>query len=228
MSKSKDLKQDKRIAKLESANKPEMKYGYVDYTISGGSGQQNTNAISVVPLTNLLSRGSLSANQYIGESIRVKRIKVSLMVWGNTAASAYNFFRFMIVRAPGVRTSAQNYIGGAELLKYYDVTNIRCNNVYSDYNMSTVSTRNEQDKESIRIYKDIKMNLRGGAIEVDANYRKIEFDINFKNPVKINQPNGDASTISNGIYLCVFGGKSITATDNPYFQGLVTYYYFDE
>lgn len=223
----KDKQQDRKIARIEKNLQPELKFGYLAYTLNS-AGQQNTNAISIIPLVNGFTRGTASQNNFTGDAIKVKRITGSFAVWGNTGASAYNFWRMMIVRIPGARTSASGYITGSELLNYYTTTNDYWNNYHSDYEPSTVSMKYESDNGSIKVYRDIKIPFRSASIEVDKNYRTAEFEINFKNPVKTTMPNGDNTTINNGIYCVIFGGKSTTATDNPVFNGIINSYYYDD
>lgn len=230
---TKDKKQDKKLSKLFQLVKAETKH----ITALSSSPLQlgsNTNSIVQTLLTDckqgVAGDGVLGDTIRLGDSIQVNKLKIRGYCTYNEQSA--NFLRFILVRVKGLYRT----VTGPQLLESYDTTDVRFNNMLSDYNHDYCKVKGESDTNAndVEILWDRVFPFKGALINGTPGYaiygdtpnKYFKKTIKFKKPLEVTY---NVNSQANGhLAMIVLPGCDTTNTSNPNYCFAVNVYFTDK
>jgi len=212
--KSKDKRQDRKIAQLYKWISPELKNFSAVHATDSIPGQ-STNALVVTNIANP-AQGT-AANQRIGNSISVHGIELRGSALNpGTATSQLQFIRIMIIHDKRYNGTDPT---GAELLNGYNVTDVSMANAYSTVNTNFVANRLSGKSGQIRVLYDNTCYLPSNLVTTSGCATQLQcpfyFRKMYKKPLKVGF---EGSTSEAGqIFIVVFPGSDTTGNSNPFY-----------
>lgn len=235
--KSKDVKQDKAIKKLQNLIKPEWKNHVARFEGAASNipiQPTNANAMVADHIT-AIAQGT-AANQRIGNTIFVRRIAIrgSCLNPGELT-NQFQFVRIMIVQDNRYNGTAP---AGAEILNNYSVTDVDMMNAYSQPNYTYIAHKDFNRGGRIRILYDKTIYLTSDSATVHTSSPDTAYAysnthpqygfskvLNFKKPLVVTY---EGSNYESGqIFVCTFPGSDTTNTDDPYLSWMTHVMYTD-
>jgi len=216
-----DRIQDKRIKKIETTLRPEVKNLQTFYPGPNGIMAADTNAMVINSVTQV-PQGT-GSNARIGDVILIKKIDFKAVVWSNQPQHG-QFVRFMVVRDKSYRGTD---ITATQLLYTPNFTDDSVLNAMVPTNPDYVrqSAQPGQDKEVTVLFdKTIYVPAYGGTGGM-VPMQHCKFVKNYKKGLEMQYTGANER---NGIiYVVVFPGADTTAASNPQYAYQCTIYYSD-
>jgi len=223
-----DKRQDKIIRKIVKEYAPEMKTTYVTFPSAGGNalGDQ-TNApttIQCVPV----GQGD-GVNQRQGDTIRIKKIVISVIAGIYSGTTAFNWLRFILVRERGYQGTPLSY---QQIIDGTSVADTRDDNFLANYDINYVNMYGSKSKPvDVIMDKKLffgKLDSTTDASFADAIKHRFHFSKTWKSGIMVKFDGASGGDVrSNNLELYIFGGNDTTADSNPSFTGRAQIYYTD-